>query len=167
MNWVRKYENATNDYRLTKPTPVSNVNISFLYTIDCGLPISDEKTNLEIKDIVNINYELPESGIIDKDALLELLMKHKTYNGISYNSFKIMHFNINSEAGEDFIFDDDTDFSSQLNGVGNIIFDHTLGIFDDYNNVYIMFKRRTKRNNTYKTINFKGPRKTKRQYFIK
>ena len=70
-----------------------------------------------------------------------------------------MQFNINSE---EFLFDDETDFSSQLNGVGNIVFDDTLGIFDEYNTVYIMFLRRTRNNQTLKHIHLRTKRKTKR-----
>ena len=156
MDWIEKYEKTTKDYRLTKPKSVTSVILSFIYTVDTSLPFADSAVkNLEINEIVNVNYTLNEAGILTKDELLELLIKHKK----TYNSFKIMQFNINSE---EFLFDDETDFSSQLNGVGNIVFDDTLGIFDEYNTVYIMFLRRTRNNQTLKHIHLRTKRKTKR-----
>jgi len=158
MDWIEKYENTTKDYRLTKPKKVDTVTISLIYTEDNTLPILGETKNVDIKDMVNINYKLNESGILSKDELLELIINHKN----TYNSFRIMQFNINSEDHEDFMYDDETDFSTQLNGVGNIKFENTLGIFDEYATVYIMFLRRTKNNQTLKHINLKKNRKTLR-----
>ena len=156
MDWIEKYENTTKDYRLTKPKRVDSVTLSFIYTADNSLHFVGETKNLEVKDMENINYKLNEPGILSKDELLELIIKHKK----SYNSFKIMQFNISSGDHEEFMFDDETDFSSQMNGVGNITFDNTLGIFDDYNTVYIMFLRRNKHNQTLKHVNLKKRRKT-------
>jgi len=158
MDWIEKYEDTTKDYRLTNPKSVESITLSLIYTADNSLPFANEPVvkNLEIKDMTNINYKLNEPGILSKDELLELVIKHKK----TYNSFRIMQFNINSEDHEEFMFDDETDFSSQLNGIANIKFDNTLGIFDDYNTVYIMFLRRSKNKQTLKHINLKKRRKT-------
>jgi len=161
MDWIEKYEKTTKDYRLTKTKSVNSVKLSFIYTVDTSLPIVNESVkNLEIKDIVNVNYTLKEPSVLSKDELLELLIKYKK----TYNSFKIMQFNINSEDHDEFMVDDETDFSSQLNGVNTIVFDDTLGIFDDYTTVYIMFLRRVKNKKTLKNIHLKGRRKTKRSF---
>lgn len=161
MDWIEKYENTTRDYRLTQTKSVETITLSFIYTINNSLPFSDnKKQELDIKESINVSYKLNEPGILSKDELLELLIQHKK----SYNSYKIMKFNINSEGHEEFIYDDEHDFSSHINGVNNINFDNTLGIFDDLNIVYIIFMHRNKNKFTLKNKHSKKIKKTYRSY---
>ena len=75
MDWIEKYEKTTKDYRLTKTKSVTSVKLSFIYTVDTSLPIVNESVkNLEIKDIVNVNYTLKEPSVLSKDELLEEMM---------------------------------------------------------------------------------------------
>lgn len=164
MEWIKKYENTTNDYRLTNPKYVSDIKITFIYTIDKTLPIANyNEKNIEINKSLNVDYTLKEPGILSKDELLELLIKHKKLDGVSYNSYKIMKFNINSEDHEEFLYDDENDFSSEFNGVNNIYFHDTLGIFEDFNTVYVMFMNRSKKNLTLK---YKPHRKNKKNITV-
>ena len=117
MNWLIDTEkiNSENDF-FTKKTS-KTLKTVILYV----------DNNNNIIDISKKKYQLTNNNLITKDELVTLLMENNKHNNITYNSYKIMKFNIDLDIDEleDFIeYSDDSDvdnFTDYYNNINDII----------------------------------------------
>ena len=145
MNWLIDTEkiNSENDF-FTKKTS-KTLKTVILYV----------DNNNNIVDISKKKYQLTNNNLITKDELVTLLMENNKHNNITYNSYKIMKFNIDIDIDEleDFIeYSDDSDvdnFTDYYNNINDIIFEKSM--FDNLKHLFIILKKKTRQNNNIKT----------------
>ena len=125
-------------------------------------------------NIINVSKDkrnLINDNVVTKDELINLLIENNKYDNVTYNSYKIMKFNINLDIDEleDFIeYNDENDSNSYTdiyNNINDIIFEKS--IFENLNNLFIILKEKTEqtKNKTKRILcNVKTDKKKTRKY---
>lgn len=125
-------------------------------------------------NIINITKDkrsLINDNIVTKDEVINLLIENNKYDNVTYNSYKIMKFNINLDIDEleDFIEynneNDITTYTDIYNNINDIIFEKS--IFENLNNLFIILKEKTEqtKNKTKRILcNVKTDKKKTRKY---
>ena len=125
-------------------------------------------------NIINVSKDkrnLINDNVVTKDELINLLIENNKYDNVTYNSYKIMKFNINLDIDEleDFIEYNDESYSNSYtdiyNNINDIIFEKS--IFENLNNLFIILKEKTEqtKNKTKRILcNVKTDKKKTRKY---
>ena len=125
-------------------------------------------------NIINVSKDkrnLINDNVVTKDELINLLMENNKYDNVTYNSYRIMKFNINLDIDEleDFIEYNDkndiTTYTDIYNNINDIIFEKS--IFENLNNLFIILKEKTEqtKNKTKRILcNVKTDKKKTRKY---
>ena len=128
--------------------------------------------NNEIVEIKKHKMNLKQKNCISKEELADLLINNKTNSNITYNSYRIMKFNLNLEPLELENFlekellqnsqDDDDDsqdeddneyetFTNNYNNLVDVKLDDSINMFEDLNMIMIILqKRKPSQNQTRK-----------------
>ena len=132
--------------------------------------------NNEIVEIKKHKMNLKQKNCISKEELADLLINNKTNSNITYNSYRIMKFNLNLEpmelenflekellqnnhdnADDDGVCnndDNDNEYESFTNNYNNLVdvkLDDSINMFEDLNMIMIILqKRKPSQNQTRK-----------------
>jgi hypothetical protein len=141
------------------------------YYINITLIYVNNKDNIDkIKQEI---YLLPNKNIITCEELIQLLKKYKTLDNHSYSLFSMLKYNFNVTANNLPTFVEKeingTDFFSTFSCIDNISFDKTITMFQDINELIIIYKEKKQnvptRKNIKKIILNKKNKRTRRLTF--
>jgi hypothetical protein len=143
LTWVNQHKDEEILYKDFYKEKVTSIKLTFIHV------------NLEntVTHIGNDIFFLETSGLINKDYLISLIKTHKTYKNTLYNFNSLYKFNIdiNSEEINNYIADNDVDYSSrffsQEKYLNNIYFKDTINIFQDLNTLFFVFYEKCNRIN--------------------
>ena len=138
------------------------------YYINITLIYVNKEDNIDkIKQEI---YLLPNKNIITCEELIQLLKKYKTFGNHTYSLYSILKYNFNVSADNlsSFVEKDinGKEFISAFSGIDDITFDKTITMFQDINELIIVYKEKKPnvptRRNIKKIILNKKNKRTRR-----
>ena len=141
--WV-KQEKKYNDFYRDKPT---SIKLYFIYVNNQNVvEIFKNDTYL-----LNQEQHTTTDAIVQKDVLLSIIKNNISLNGRNYKLVSLLKFNLDIEP-EDIINwklekKNGSDYLSSEKEIKNIIFYDTIGIFQDINSLFFVYKDKLAINN--------------------
>lgn len=140
FKWINDFENIDNDYKSYYTEELTFISINSIYV----------NNDNEIEKIKEEKILLKNPGIMQKDELLGII-KHNSYlNQNKYSLFSILKFNINLEPInlKTFLKSKDknigSSFLQSVKNIDDIRFDKSISMFQDINNIIIIFHQKVK-----------------------
>ena len=169
--WIQEFENLEKDYKNFYTEELSFIKVHSVYI----------NKNSEIDKVREEKLLLKNQGIITKEELIGII-KHNTFsNEIKYSLLSILKININIEPMYLKTFlryknkDIGQNFLTSVKNIDSIVFDKSITMFHDINNLIILFHEKINNNFVNNSINkqytkkiFINPntnKKTKRKLF--
>jgi hypothetical protein len=145
--WIKEFENNDKLYRDFYKNDVHYINLHFVYV---------NKMN-EIEKISNEQYLLSSANILLHNELIKILKMYSVINNTRYSLLSILRYNITISPDEitNFVKTNHdtwyTNYISIIKNISDIKFDKTINIFQDLNDLTIVFyeKHTDKNSNTY------------------
>jgi len=134
-NWIKDFENSDKLYKDFYKDNVNYINIHFIYV---------NKSN----DIEKISYEqflLSKPNILFHTELIKILKMYSILQNTRYSLLSILKYNINISPDEipNFIkygtYKWNTNYMTLIKKIDDIIFDRTINIFQDLNDLIVLF----------------------------
>jgi hypothetical protein len=163
--WLNEFENLDNNYKHYYTEDITFIRIHSVY-------VNKDNTVEKIKE-EKIFLKTP--NILPKDDLLTIIKRNSFSNNIKYSLLSILKINVNIEPQHltNFLKSKDKNignhFLQSVKNIDNIKFDKTISMFQDINDIIILFHQKviypqSLRNRTKKIfINSNTKRKTKKK----
>lgn len=139
-DWINKFEENDKLYKDFYKDNVYYINIDFIYI----------NKNNEIEKIKQDSFLLSKQNNITRDELVGLLKRNSNDNDKRYSLLSILKYNITLESDDIKKFLLATDLSSynsmflSINKhIDTIVFEKTINMFQDLNNLYFIFYEKT------------------------
>jgi hypothetical protein len=114
------------------------------YYVDVQYIYINKENEIETTQKETLMFQSP--NVITREELISLLKKNMTYNNKQYNLLTLLNYNIdvNPEEINAFLNSKNTSyyndrFLKKLNSVDTIFFDKTINMYQDLNNLFIIF----------------------------
>jgi hypothetical protein len=140
-DWINNFDKIDNLYKDFYKDDLYYVNIDFIYL---------NKIN-EIEKIKKETFLLSVQNSITKDELIGLLKRNMIENDKKYSLLSILKYNITLEPDDikNFLLSDDTSLYNDKflivnKHIDTIIFEKTINMFQDLNNIYFIFYEKSK-----------------------
>jgi len=156
MNWINEFEKIDKQYEIFYKEDVSFVSLRYIY-----IDISNE-----IQSIKEETLFLKTPNIFSRDELIGILKKHSFLNNNRYTVSCILKYNIDIESKDVQHFlmaDHPTSYVSFVNHIDSIPFEKTIAMFQDMNEIIIIFYEKKKSTNQTKRILYSTHKKTLRK----
>lgn len=133
--WIERFEEMEKDYNNYYKEDLSFIRVNYIYV----------NKNSEIINISEEKYLFKKPGILYKEELIGLIKRHTVHNSIKYSLLSLLKFIIDFEPIhlKTFIRTPDknvgTQFLQSLSNIDNIVFEKSITLFHDINNLYIIF----------------------------
>jgi hypothetical protein len=137
--WITNFEEMEKDYNNYYTEDLSFIRVNYIYV----------NKNSEIINISEEKYLFKKPGILYKEELIGLIKRHTVHNSIKYSLLSLLKFNIDFEPIHLKTFIRTTDknvgkqFLQSLTNIDNIVFEKSITLFHDINNLYIIFMDKT------------------------
>lgn len=158
-DWINTFDKTDNLYKDFYKDNLYYINIDFIYI----------NRNNEIEKIKQESILLSVQNYITRDELIGILKRNSIDNNIKYSLMSILKYNITLEPDEikNFLLSDNTTCYNEKfliinKNIDTIKFEKTINMFQDLNNLFIIFYENTKEN---KISN--GNTSTKKMYIKK
>ena len=142
-DWINNFDKTDNLYKDFYKDNLYYINIDFIYI---------NKKN-EIEKIKQESLLLTEQNYITRDELIGILKRNSIENSIKYSLMSILKYNITLEPDDikNFLLSDNTSYYNDKfliinNQIDTIKFEKTINMFQDLNNLFIIFYENTKEN---------------------
>ena len=150
--WMENIESGITKYRMFELKKNSKLKVLITYV-----------NNNEIVEIKKQKIELKYKNYLSKEELADILINNKVHDNITYNSYRIMNFNLNLEPGElenflerellkddetiddDETTDDDAEYETFTNNYNNLVdvkLNDSINMFEDLNMMMIILQKR-------------------------
>jgi len=157
-SWLHEFEKIDKDYNTYYKEDLLFLRINYLYI----------NTSQEITNLAEDKYIFKTPNILTKEDLIGLIKRNSIINNKKYSLLSILKYNINIEP-----YNLKTFFRSKNKHIGetylqsikhidNIVFDKTISMFHDLNNIMIIFIE--KNTNITNNIAHNNSNSTKRIY---
>jgi hypothetical protein len=133
--WIERFEEMEKDYNNYYTEELSFIRVNYIYV----------NKNSEIINISEEKYLFKKPGILYKEELIGLIKRHTVHNSIKYSLLSLLKFIIDFEPIhlKTFIRTPDKNVGKQflqsLTNIDNIVFQKSITLFHDINNLYIIF----------------------------
>uniref|UniRef100_A0A6C0DTU6 Uncharacterized protein n=1 Tax=viral metagenome TaxID=1070528 RepID=A0A6C0DTU6_9ZZZZ len=155
-SWIQDFDKVDKPYQDFYKENVYYVNINIFYV---------NKEN-EIDKITNEIFLMKNHNVISREEIIDIIKRNSCYNKNLYSLLSILKYNItvNPEEVTYFLDIKDYDFIDRyrqfltiLQHIDTIVFEPTISMFQDLNNLIIIFyeKNEKYKNNYTKKIYFK------------
>ena len=154
--WIKDFEKDDEKFKIFYSDDVYYIKLHCIYI--------DKMRN--IKKIKEDKIFMNSPNYISKEEILGIFKRHSLNDGINYSILSILKYNINMEPLDvkNFVKTNDPvndySFLVPINNINAIPFDKTISMFQDLNNLFIIFFEKDK---THKIINHNA---TKKVYFF-
>lgn len=154
--WIIDHEEKTGKYLLTKTCLPTSVNITMYYVKQ------DEIINTKTTEVA-VNGE----GVLTKDKLIEVILNNKHLDTDSYNEYIFFKYNLKVKTDELFDYVNQTipipiDTDTSFKNLSDIQFKPSLSLFNDFNQIVILYKQRQPSHNKTKTIQLTDTKKKRK-----
>jgi len=152
-DWVDEYNRIERNYNDFYNEKVNTIRVFFMYINNDNIVINIKK------ETVDLNV----TSILSREQLLSLIKENQN-DGVKYRLFSLLRYNINLEPDEIEMFASpstststseaaqrtskagtgpyESRFLTNIEDINDIHFNDTIGIFQDLNAVYILFKEK-------------------------
>jgi hypothetical protein len=144
-DWINNFDKTDNLYKDFYKDNLYYINIDFIYI---------NRKN-EIEKIKQESILLSVQNYITRDELIGILKRNTIDNNIKYSLMSILKYNITLDPDEikNFLLSDDTScyndkFLFINKHIDTIKFEKTINMFQDLNNLFIIFYENPKENKT-------------------
>ena len=135
-NWIEEFEKIDNHYEIFYKEDVSFLYLRYIY-ID---------SSNEIQSIKEETVFLKTPNILSRDELIGILKKHSFLNKNRYSVTSILKYNIYLESKDVQHFlaaDRPTSYLSLIKNIDSIPFEKTITMFQDMNEIIIIFNEKS------------------------
>jgi hypothetical protein len=119
--------------KAVKVCPVQFIHVHYMYIDNQG----------EIEQVKDSKYILKDAGILHKNEVSGLIKEHMYLNEVKYRVLSILKFNmvLSPNQLEQFVSTDMecVSFLQSMNSVEDMHFQNTIDMFQDLNDVFILF----------------------------
>lgn len=138
-SWINNYEEKERKYEQFYKKPVEKITFFFCYI----------STTNEIYKIRKDTISLTNS-LITKEELIKIIKRNEIEDNIIYRFKRLIQYNDKTEIEE--IYNNkkaNTEFIKILNcaTLDDMIFDKTIGLFENLNSLFFLYKERSFNNN--------------------
>jgi hypothetical protein len=144
-DWINNFDKTDNLYKDFYKDDLYYINIDFIYL---------NKIN-EIEKMKQETFLLSVQNSITRDELIGLLKRNMIENDKKYSLLSILKYNITLEPDDikKFLLSDDTSLYNDKflivnKHIDTIVFEKTINMFQDLNNLFIIFNEKIKENNS-------------------
>ena len=155
-DWVDEYNRIERNYNEFYNEKVNTIRVFFMYINNDNIVVNIKK------ETVDLNV----TSILSREQLLSLIKENQN-DGVKYRLFSLLRYNINLEPEEIEMFASasaseagtgpsaseagpskasaspyESRFLTNIEDINDIYFNDTIGIFQDLNAVYILFKEK-------------------------
>jgi hypothetical protein len=155
-NWIDEFEKIDKQYEIFYKEDVSFVSLRYIYV---------DFSN-EIQSIKEETVFLKSPNILSRDELIGILKHHSFLNRIRYTVMSILKYNIHVESKDVQHFltaDRPISYLSLIKNIDSIPFEKTIAMFQDMNEIIIVFNEKNTSINQTKRILYSTHKKTLRK----
>jgi len=157
-DWINTFEKNDQLYQDFYKDDLYYINIDFIYI----------NKNNDIEKIKHESFLMSTKNSIMRDELIGLLKKNSIDNQKRYVLFSMLKYNITLDADDikNFLISSDISeyndqFLTATNHIDTIIFEKTISMFHDLNNLFFIFFEKNKESNENNTNTFTKKIKTR------
>jgi hypothetical protein len=132
-SWITEFEKVDRDYSSFYKEDVATIQLQFVYI----------NKNNEVETTKQDTYLLEQVNIISQEEVLDIIHRHSLFHGKQYLILSILKYNIDLEPIDvrDFLLNPTgNSFLSPVNTVHSIPLNKTISMFQDLNNLTILFR---------------------------
>ena len=154
-SWIDEFEKMDNDYKSYYAEDVSFINLHCIYINNLN-----EITKVHEEKIL---FKTP--GLLTREEVLGLIKRNTFLHNTKYSLLSILKFNINIEPinlktflrSKECAFKIGNHFLQPIKNIDSISFDKTIGMFQDINDLFIIFYNKNEIKNDVKNTNNTTP----------
>jgi hypothetical protein len=144
--WIEEFEKVESDYKSFYTEKINNVKLNYIY-------ISKDNEIEKIgKDVVFLSQE----NHISREEMIKILKQNMIHNNKKYSVLSILKYNIDIDPQDvSFYLKNEHDknaFLHVVKHIDDIILNDTINMFQDLNNIIIIFNERTESLNKTKKV---------------
>jgi len=171
-SWINEFEAIDNEYKSYYSESLDFINMNCIY-----LNTANEITNVHEEKVIFLN-----KGTLSREEVVGLIKRNSIFDSLKYSLLSILVFNINIEPdnlktffknnkNENSDKQDKPDIGSQflisIKNIATIVFDKSISMFHDINNLYLVFYKKdplVKKSGATKRRSLSSFTKTKRKH---
>jgi len=168
-SWINEFEAIDNEYKSYYSESLDFINMNCIY-----LNAANEITNVHEEKVIFLN-----KGTLSREEVVGLIKRNSIFDSLKYSLLSILVFNINIEPDNLKTFfknnksdkSDKQDIGSQflisIKNIDTIVFDKSISMFHDINNLYLVFYKKdplVKKSGATKRRSLSSFTKTKRKH---
>ena len=166
-SWINEFEKADKDYEIFYKENLIYIKVTIIYV----------NNNNEIDKIKEEKIILKTPNIISKESIIEILKRNSINDNKKYTITTLLKYNIDLDPSDirSFLLNRDhnnedennDEYLSVVKNIDDIYWNKTISMFQDLNNLFIIFYENTKikENNNASNNNGSTQKTTKRVYF--
>jgi hypothetical protein len=168
ISWINEFEKTDKEYEIFYKENLMYVKVTIIYV---------NKYN-EIDKIKEEKIIMRNPNVISKESIIEILKRNSINDNKKYTITTLLKYNIDLDPSDIRSFllnrdhnyngdEDDEDYLSVIKHIDDIIWNKTISMFQDLNNLFIIFYENTKimENKNGSNNNGSTQRTTKKIYF--
>jgi len=132
-SWITEFEKVDRDYSSFYKEDVATIQLQFVYI----------NKNNEVETTKQDTYLLEQVNVISQEEVMDIIHRHCLFHGKQYTLLSILKYNIDLEPIDvrDFLLNPSgNSFLSPVNTVHSIPLNKTISMFQDLNNLTILFR---------------------------
>lgn len=132
-SWITEFEKVDRDYSSFYKEDVATIQLRFVYI----------NKNNEVQTTKQDTLLLEKVNVISQEEVMDIIHRHSLFHGKQYSILSILKYNIDLEPIDvrDFLLNPNSNsFLSPVNTVHSIPLNKTISMFQDLNNVTILFR---------------------------
>jgi hypothetical protein len=150
ISWLNEFDSIDNKYKSLYTDDLNAIRISYIY-ID---------TNNDIELIKHEKYVLSIQNILSRNEIIQILKRNSFMNNDRYKILSLIKYNINLEPENLNTFlkslnqqQDTMTFLSNIKNIDEIVWDKSIKMFKDLNELIIIFYRENKEKEEHQKLN--------------
>jgi hypothetical protein len=138
MSWIEQFDKMENEYKDYYSEDIPFIIVHSIY-------LNEHKEIIKVKEDKIL---LKTHGIMNKEELMTIIKQNSCFNQNKYSLISILKFNLNLEPEnlKTFIKNNDSlvgnSFLQSIKNIDSIKFDKTISMFQDLNDLIIIYKIR-------------------------
>jgi hypothetical protein len=149
-DWIQKFDEKDRLYKDFYPEDIYFINFQIIYL----------NTLNEIEKVKFESFLLSNQNTVTREELIRMIKDHNIENNKKYKLFSLLKFNLDLEIEDlkPFLYDSKPIFHlNTISSIDNITFKPTITMFQDLNEIIIIFQLPSQKNNFTKRIYMHNP----------
>ena len=146
--WINNFDSIDNLYSKFYKDDVYNIKIDYIYI----------NSKNEINKIKEEIFFMQTPNIISKEEIIAIIKRNSKSDDERYSLLSILKYNININPEEVGVFlnsnsDNNYNFITNIKNIDEISFDRTINMYQDLNNLFIIYYEKNENKNKSATNN--------------